>query len=241
MMADVSDVSGIGESRFNGSEDDVINVSIFDTIKQIRNNNNRADVPAIFSVMTKSKEFENLTPNFIEERINTLIVDEMILNKQRSGKDSYYVNEQTSVDIPNIPELQDTPMLLKNMTRSNVFTCTENEGDYINNNNINNNQVLHEMQAMKSFFMDELYEVKSKIKSINLLNEIEEKGKNDNRLIQELLSDIEYLRGEINTKIFIIKTLLEDMKSLKRDDNKSLSYDENLISSEKKKYFKNPR
>ena len=59
--------------------------------------------------------------------------------------------------------------------------------------------------------------------------------KNDNRLIQELLSDIEYLRGEINTKNFIIKTLLEDMKSLKRDDNKSLSYDENLISSEKKK------
>ena len=215
MMADVSDVSGIAESIFNGSEDDVINVSIFDAIKQIRNNNNRADVPAIFSVMTKSKEFENLTPNVIEERINTLIVDEMILSKQRSGKDSYYVNDQTSDDIPNIPELQDTPMLLKNMTRSNVFTCTENEGDYINNNNINNNQVLHEMQAINSFFMDELYEVKNKIKSINLLNELEEKGKNDNRLIQELLSDIEYLRGEINTKIFIIKTLLEDMKSLK--------------------------
>ena len=109
--------------------------------------------------MTKSKEFEILTPNFIEERINTLIVDEMFLNKQRSGKDSYYVNEQTSDDIPNIPALQDTPMLLKNMNRSNVFTCTENEGEYINNNNINNNQVLQEMQAMKSFFMDELYEV----------------------------------------------------------------------------------
>ena len=66
MMADVSDVSGIAESRFNGSEDDVIDVSIFAAIKQIRNNNNRADVPAIFSVMTKGKEFENLTPNFID-------------------------------------------------------------------------------------------------------------------------------------------------------------------------------
>ena len=95
----------------------------------------------------------------------------MILNKQRSGKDSYYVNEQTSIDIPNIPDLQDTPKLLKNMTCGNVFTCTENEGEYINNN-INNNQVLHEMQAMKSFFMNELYEVKNKIKSINLLKEI---------------------------------------------------------------------
>ena len=203
MMVDVLDVSGIAESRFNGSEDDVIDVSIFAAIKQIRNNNIRADVPAIFSVMTKGKEFENITPNFIEERINTLIVDKMILNKQRSGKDSYDVNEQTSDVIPNIPELQDTPMLLKKMTRSKVFTCTENEGEYINNNNINNNQVLHEMQAMRSFFMDELYEVKNKIKSIDLLNEIEEKGKNDNRLSRTFIRYRIFKGRKFNTKNFI--------------------------------------
>ena len=209
-MANVSDIA---ESRINGSEIDVIDVSIFAAIKQIRNNNNRADVPAILSVMTKNKEFENLTLNFIEERINTLIVDEMILNKQRSGKDSYYVNEKTLDNRPLILASLDTPILRKNMTRSNVFieSCTGNESDYINNNN---NEVLQEMQAMKLFFMEELYEVKNKIKSIDLLNEIGEKKNNVNRLIQELLLDIEYLRGENNSKNFIIKTLLEDIKSL---------------------------
>ena len=110
---------------------------------------------------------------------------------------------KTSDDIPNIPELQDTPMLLKKMTRSKVFTCTENEGEYINNNNINNNQVLHEMQAMRSFFMDELYEVKNKIKSIDLLNEIEEKGKNDNRLSRTFIRYRIFKGRKFNTKNFI--------------------------------------
>ena len=106
-------------------------LSIFAAIKQLRNSNNRADSPEKFSVMAKSKQFENITPNFIEKRINTLFVDEMILNKQRPGKNSYYVIEQTSHNLPRIPTSQDTPMLLKNMTRSNDYieSCTENEGD----------------------------------------------------------------------------------------------------------------
>ena len=54
---------------------DKIDDTTFSIRFQIRKNNNRADVDNIHKQITKTVDFENITKEFLDERIHTLITD----------------------------------------------------------------------------------------------------------------------------------------------------------------------
>ena len=64
------------------------------TILRIRKNNNRADLDSgIYKEIKKYLDFEDVTKEFLDDRIHMLINDGKILNKLNGNADSYYVNK----------------------------------------------------------------------------------------------------------------------------------------------------
>ena len=78
---------------------------IYATILHIRKNNNRADLDSIYKDVKRPLDFEDVTKEFLDDRIYTLINDGKIINKLNRNVDSYYVNS-------NLVHLE-TPNLLK--------------------------------------------------------------------------------------------------------------------------------
>ena len=58
---------------------DKIDNEIFVTILRIRKNNNRADLDSIYKEIKKSIDFEDVTKEFFDDRIHTLINDGKII------------------------------------------------------------------------------------------------------------------------------------------------------------------
>ena len=82
---------------------DKIDNEIFVTVLHIRKINNRADLDGIYKDIKKSLDFEDVTKEFLDDRIHTLINDEKILNKLNRNADSYYVNsELVDLETPNL-------------------------------------------------------------------------------------------------------------------------------------------
>ena len=82
---------------------DKIDNEIFVTVLRIRKINNRADLDGIYKDIKKSLDFEDVTKEFLDDRIHTLINDEKILNKLNRNADSYYVNsELADLETPNL-------------------------------------------------------------------------------------------------------------------------------------------
>ena len=71
-----------------------IDNTIFSTIFQIRKKNNRADIDSIYKQIINTIDFEDVTKEFLDNRIHTLINDEKIINKRNRNADSYYVNTE---------------------------------------------------------------------------------------------------------------------------------------------------
>ena len=55
---------------------------------QIRNKNIRADTDSIYKQIIKNINFEDVTNEFLDDRIHTLINDEKIVNKRNRNADS---------------------------------------------------------------------------------------------------------------------------------------------------------
>ena len=74
------------------------NYKIYDetflTILRVRENNNRADPDCIYKETKKSLGFEDVTKEFLDDRIHTFINDGKIINKLNQKADSYYVNSE---------------------------------------------------------------------------------------------------------------------------------------------------
>ena len=62
----------------NNKIDDII----FSIVLQIRKNHNRADVDSIHKQIIKTVDFENITKEFLDDRIHTLITDVKIINNR---------------------------------------------------------------------------------------------------------------------------------------------------------------
>ena len=56
---------------------------------QIRNKNIRADTDSIYKQIIKNINFEDVTNEFLDDRIHTLINDEKIINKRNRNADSF--------------------------------------------------------------------------------------------------------------------------------------------------------
>ena len=73
---------------------DKIDDTNFSIILQILKNDNRADVDS-YKQIRKKFDFENITKEFLDDRIHTLISDGKIIDKiNRNADDSYYINEK---------------------------------------------------------------------------------------------------------------------------------------------------
>ena len=73
---------------------DAIDNIIFSTILQIRKRNNRADIDSIYKQIIKTIDVEDITKEFLDDRIHKLINNEKMINKRNRNTDSYYVNTE---------------------------------------------------------------------------------------------------------------------------------------------------
>ena len=70
---------------------DAIDNTIFSTILQIRKKNNSANINSIYRQMIKTIDPEDVTKEFLDDKIHSLINNEKI-NKRNRNADSYYIN-----------------------------------------------------------------------------------------------------------------------------------------------------
>ena len=76
---------------------------IFVTILRTRKNNNRADLDSICKEIKQSVDFQDVTKEFLDDGIYTLINDGKITSKLNQNGDSYYVNsELVDLETPNL-------------------------------------------------------------------------------------------------------------------------------------------
>ena len=69
-------------------KNDAIDNTIFSTILQIFRKNNREDIDSIYKQIIKTIDLEDVTKEFFDGRIHTLINDEKIINKRNRNADS---------------------------------------------------------------------------------------------------------------------------------------------------------
>lgn len=67
---------------------DAIDDAIFSTMLQICKISNRANIGSIYEQIIKNIEFEDVTKEFINGRIHTLINYEKVINKKTRNSDS---------------------------------------------------------------------------------------------------------------------------------------------------------
>ena len=65
---------------------------IIDVITDLRRKHKRADWESIHKEIVKLADFSNISKEYFMNRINTLLIDEEILNKRNRNLGSYYVN-----------------------------------------------------------------------------------------------------------------------------------------------------
>ena len=77
-------------------------MKIVDVITDLRRKPKRADCESIHKEIVKLADFRSVSKEDLIYRINTLLVDEKILNKRNRNLGSHYVNENTSPDNNNL-------------------------------------------------------------------------------------------------------------------------------------------
>ena len=85
---------------------------IVDVITDFRSKHKRTDCESIHKEIIKLADFSNISEEDLMNRINTLLIDEKILNKRNRNLDSHYVNENTSPGNNNFSETPHNNILL---------------------------------------------------------------------------------------------------------------------------------
>ena len=210
---------------------------IFSILLQVCKNHNRADVDSIHEQIIKTVDFQNITKEFLDDRIQTLITDGKIINKINCNTDSYYVNEKdidteslnlqnTSPFIPDKSFYTGTisipipsrvkPLISPNetpITRKSTNPSSDHHKASQNSSNLTHASTddLHaEIIALKSFVLDQISMLKKKSNDKQTLSNNENKS-----LINNLIDQIEFLKNELRSKGTIIKLTIENSKHSK--------------------------
>ena len=107
-------------------------------IAKIRSDGKRRCSESVFKYINSINKYENVTLNFTNDCILTLLDDEIITNKRRSGEDSLYLTEKTlrllaSKLMDPTSTSQDTPVISRNTggtktddrnLKLNCFNCS---------------------------------------------------------------------------------------------------------------------
>ena len=85
--------------------------AILYVIKKIKNQHQRNNIERIFDEVTKTIDFQHITKDSLNDRVNQLLQSNRLINKINRNKDSFFLNEDT-IDmsiIDMIPHIQNSP------------------------------------------------------------------------------------------------------------------------------------
>ena len=84
------------ENLIQSQMNDSFNQDILKAIDKIRNKHKQqANVESIFEQIIKTTGNESISKSFLEDRIETLVTDDILENKPRLEKNSYYLTEKS--------------------------------------------------------------------------------------------------------------------------------------------------
>ena len=85
--------------------------TILYVIKKIKNQHQRADIKRIFDEVTKMINFQHITNNSLNDRLNQLLQSNKLTNNINRSKDSFFLNEDTidMLIIDMVPYIQNSP------------------------------------------------------------------------------------------------------------------------------------
>ena len=105
--------------KLNQENMNEFDLEIFMAIAKIRRDGKRRYSESIFKYINSIKKYENVTLNFTNDHILTLLYDKIIIKKNKAGEDSLHLTEKTlkllaSKLMDPTLTLQDTPMISRN-------------------------------------------------------------------------------------------------------------------------------
>ena len=101
--------------------------TILCVIKKIKNQHQRPDIERIFDEVTKNIDFQHITKDSLNDRVNQLLQSNRLINKINRNKDSFFLNEDT-IDmsiIDMIPYIQNSPPSKVLDTSENILNSFE--------------------------------------------------------------------------------------------------------------------
>ena len=101
--------------------------TILYVIKTMINQHQQADIELIFDEVTKTIDFQHITKDSLNDRVNQLLQSNKLINKINRNKDSFFLNEDTIdmsvIDI--IPYIQNSPPSKILDTSGNILNSFE--------------------------------------------------------------------------------------------------------------------
>ena len=102
------------------------NQDIFKAIDKIRNKHKQqANVESIFEQIIKTTGNERISKTFLEDKIETLVTDDILENKPRLEKNSYYLNEKNKQLLLNLDGDMTEPLIQSQDTPTKYFATSE--------------------------------------------------------------------------------------------------------------------
>ena len=187
---------------------------IYSAIKQIRGQKNRADINSIHKEIVKVIDFEAISKEFLNDRIEMLLQNDKIINRLNRNKNSYRLNESlldsSMTDLlpstQKSPSNSDTPQITRTPNQTSIT-------DFSHIPKVNIENIPGELTLAK-FRNLILTELGNDIKVI-VENEIKEHFKNETPKSDNFyLKEINSLKEELNKKEVFIKDLVETIKNL---------------------------
>ena len=146
------------ENLLQSQMNDSFNQDMFKVIDKIRNEHKQqANVESIFEQIIKTTGNESISKSFLEDRIETLVTDDILENKPRQEKNSDYLTEKSKQLLLNVDGDMTEPLIQSQDTPTKHFTTSET-GNFGN-----------EFLAFKKYIMEELNDMKNRLEVPNNL------------------------------------------------------------------------
>ena len=114
------------ENLIQGQMNVSFNQDIFKAIDKIRNKHKQqANVESIFEQIIKTTGNERISKTFLEDKIETLVTDDILENKPRLEKNSYYLNEKNKQLLLNLDGDMTEPLIQSQDTPTKYFATRE--------------------------------------------------------------------------------------------------------------------
>ena len=215
-------MEALEETIPNNDLDDLI----LNAIKSIRNSKKRPDCSSIYDYLSKSLSNSDITKELISSRINYLIENNKLRNKQTNGKDSYFILNEESQNKSNIsissPKTFETPFNInkENLSTQNSFPLKSSHlaematfdafyEDYIDFKNYVNDILNSKFKNIEENAEKTLY-----VRRERKVDENVEKQTIVEKKIQNLIEENKHLRTEVESYKKVIQLLTTEKSSV---------------------------